>query len=193
MLSHAHFDHVAHLTYLHPGIPVYLGEATKTILDSTAETTKQKFFQEGTEINTFRSGKEITIGDIKITPIHVDHSVPGAYGFIVETSEGVVVYTGDFRQHGPRSDMTHEFIEKAKNSEPEALIIEGTRVAREEKRKNHTEDLVHNGSRKVAEGDDFVLAMRYPKDLDRFQTFYKIAKETGKKLVISMKTAHLLR
>lgn len=192
LISHAHFDHVAHLTYLHSQIPVYLGEATKRILDSTAVTTRQQLFGEDSDIRTFRSNKEISIGDLEITPIHVDHSVPGAYGFLVETSEGTIVYTGDLRQHGPRADMTKEFIEKAKATEPEALIIEGTRVTKEEKRKNHTEKFVHDESKKVAESKGFLLAMRYPKDLDRFQTFYGIAKETGRKLVISMKTAHLL-
>ncbi len=192
-ISHAHFDHVAHLNYLHPDIPVYLGETTKMILDSTTETTNKNFFQEGAKLKTFRSGKEISVGDLKITPIHVDHSVPGAYGFLVETSGGVIAYTGDLRQHGPRADMTHEFVEKAKKEEPEALIVEGTRVAPQESRKNHSEKLVYDESKKVAESKGFVLAMRYPKDLDRFQTFYKVAKETGRKIIISMKTAHLLR
>ena len=36
------------------------------------------------------------------------------------------------------------------------------------------------------------MAMRYPRDLDRFRTFYSIASETGRTLVISPKTAHLL-
>ena len=192
IISHAHFDHVAHLTYLNPKIPVYLGEATKRILDSTAITTRQQRFGEDSDVRTFRSSKEISIGDLKVTPIHVDHSVPGAYGFLVETSEGTIAYTGDLRQHGPRADMTKEFVEKAKAAEPEALIIEGTRVTKEEKRKNHSEKLVYDEGKKVAESKGFLLAMRYPKDLDRFQTFYKIAKETGRKLVISMKTAHLL-
>jgi ribonuclease J len=193
-ISHAHFDHVAHLEYLHPQIPVYMGETAKKILDSNAETTSNNYFAEGAEIRQFRSGQEISVGDLKVTPIHVDHSVPGAYGFLVETSEGVVAYTGDLRQHGPRGDMTHEFIEKAKGAEPEALIIEGTRVFDVEKRKNFSEDSVREESEKVIrESDRLALAMRYPKDLDRFRTFHDIAKETGRKLVTSMKTAHLLQ
>jgi ribonuclease J len=180
-ISHAHFDHVAHLEFLHPGIPVYIGETAKTVLESTAETTGNKFFAEGAEVKKFRSGKEISVGDLKVTPIHVDHSVPGAYGFLVETSEGVVAYTGDLRQHGPRGDMTHEFIEKAKEAAPEALIIEGTRVFDVEKRKNCSEESVREESKKVAhEAGGLVLAMRYPKDLDRFRTFHDIAKETGR-------------
>jgi ribonuclease J len=34
--------------------------------------------------------------------------------------------------------------------------------------------------------------MRYPKDIDRFRTFYEIANDTGRTLLISPKTAHLL-
>jgi ribonuclease J len=192
-ISHAHFDHVAHLEFLHPEIPIYLGETAKRIMDSTAETTGNKFFAKGAEVRTFRSGKEISIGDLKVTPIHVDHSVPGAYGFLVETSEGTIAYTGDLRQHGPRADMSREFIEKAKKAEPEALIIEGTRVLEVEKRRNWTEEVVRKESTRVAkEAGGLILAMRYPKDLDRLKTFYEVARESGRELVISMKIAHLL-
>jgi mRNA degradation ribonuclease J1/J2 len=38
----------------------------------------------------------------RVTPIRVDHSIPGACGFLVETSDGKqVALTGDFRMHGP--------------------------------------------------------------------------------------------
>lgn len=191
-ISHAHFDHVAHLQYLHEEIPVYMGEATKTIMESTEVTTKNKLLPPG-EVRTFRSGREICVGSLVVTPIHVDHSVPGAYGFLVETSEGVIVYTGDLRLHGPKGGMSREFVERAKEAEPEALIIEGTRVLSEEKRRNFSEETVYSESRRiVSESDRFVMAMRYPKDLDRFMTFYRVAKETGRELVVSMKTAHLL-
>ena len=193
-ITHAHMDHVAHLKYLHPQIPIFMGETTKKILESTAETTRQKFWGEETEIRTFRTNKEMQIGNLKITPIHVDHSVPGAYGFLIETKEGNITYSGDLRKHGRRPDLTEDFIQKAKAADPELLIIEGTRVANEETRKNHTEEFVKTESRKVAEETKgLVLAMRYPKDLDRFMTFYQTAKETGKKLVISLKTAHLIK
>lgn len=193
ILSHAHFDHVAHLQYLHPDIPLYLGEATELILRSTQETTNQKFFKEETKTNTFRTGKDFSVGDFKVCPVHVDHSVPGAYGFVIETSEGNIAYSGDLRKHGPRSDMTGDFVKKAGEFDPKVLIIEGTRVAQKENRKNHTEPFVQSESKKVVhESKGLVLAMRYPKDIDRFRTFYSIAKETGRELIISMKMAHLL-
>jgi ribonuclease J len=135
----------------------------------------------------------LSIGDVKVKPVHVDHSVPGAYGFLIETSSGVVAYTGDLRAHGRRPDLTADFLKAAAASDPTALIIEGTRVCHSEKRLNHTESHVQTESFKLADSaKGLVLSMRYPKDLDRFFSFYTIAKETGRKLVISLKTAHLL-
>jgi len=193
IISHAHYDHVAHLTYLNPDIPIHLGEACKRILDSAQETAGQNYFGSDNKFNLFRTGKNFTIGDLNIRPIHVDHSVPGAYGFIIETSEGNIAYSGDLRKHGPRADMTEDFLEQATKFDPCALIIEGTRVTGQEHRKNHTEHFVQAECRKVAEDTKgLMLAMRYPKDIDRFRSFYNLAKETGKTLVISLKTAHLL-
>jgi len=38
-LSHAHFDHIAHIEFLDPEIPVYLGVGTKLFVESQEETS----------------------------------------------------------------------------------------------------------------------------------------------------------
>lgn len=78
--------------------------------------------------HTFRTGDKIKIDSLEIEPIHVDHSIPGAYGFIIWTSAGSVVYTGDMRLHGAHSEMTEDFINRAKEVKPIAMITEGTRI-----------------------------------------------------------------
>jgi ribonuclease J len=123
----------------------------------------------------------------------VDHSIPAAYGFIIHTSDGSVVYTGDLRMHGPRKDLTEDFMEKAKGCEPIALICEGTRMVEKEKRKNYSELQVQRLSNSIVSSTDrMVFSMRYSRDLDRFRSFYKVAKKNGRKIVVSPKTAHLL-
>jgi len=191
-LSHAHFDHVTHICFTDPQIPVYLGVGAKLFLESMEETSS--FCDYGNhDYRTFRTGKKIKVGDIEVEPIHVDHSIPAAYGFLIHTSEGTVAYTGDLRMHGPRKDLTEDFMEKAKGCEPIALICEGTRMVEKEKRKNYSELQVQRlSNRIVSSTDKMVFSMRYSRDLDRFRSFYKVAKKNGRRIVVSPKTAHLL-
>jgi len=191
-LSHAHFDHITHIQFLDPRIPIYVGVGTKLLMESMEETSGFCKYGEHT-CHKFRTGHKIKVDGITVEPIHVDHSIPAAYGFIVHTSEGAVVYTGDLRMHGPRKDLTEDFIEKARDCEPIALICEGTRMVEKEKRKNYTESQVKQlGNEIVSSTDKIVFITRYSRDLDRFRSFYKVAKKNGRKIVVAPKTAYLL-
>ena len=204
-ITHAHYDHIAHLRYIDQSIPVYIGETARNIINSVTETGKVVYFREKGQptrngdvippniVRSFRTGKRIKVDDMEVEPVHVDHSVPGSYGFIVHTSEGSIVYTGDIRKHGNKPELTQDFIDKARESKPKILLMEGTRVEPEEKRKDHTEEEVYSESMGIVKKNSrLILAMRYPRDLDRFRTFYEVARSTGKTLVIGLRTAHLL-
>ena len=190
-LSHAHFDHVAHICFVDPQIPIYLGAGTKLFLESMEETSGYCDYKEH-KYRTFRSAKKIKIDDIIVEPVHVDHSIPAAYGFIVSTSEGTIVYTGDLRLHGSRRDLSEEFVERAK-CEPDALICEGTRMTPKEKRKNYSESQVEQISNEIVSSTDKIVFMtHYSRDIDRFRSFYNVAIKNQRNIVISPKTAYLL-
>jgi ribonuclease J len=88
--------------------------------------------------------------------------------------------------------MTEEFIQKAKEAEPVAMISEGTRVAPAENRRLYTEKQVLDiGARLVKASKKLVLVASYSRDIDRFRTLYEMAVENGRKFVISTKTAYL--
>jgi ribonuclease J len=97
-LSHAHFDHITHIQFLDPKIPIYMGFGTKLFMESMEETSSFCKYGEH-QCNRFRTGDKIQVGDVTVEPIHVDHSIPAAYGFIIHTSAGPIVYTGDLRRH----------------------------------------------------------------------------------------------
>jgi len=191
-LSHAHFDHIAHIEFIDPKIPIYVGVGTKLLMESMEETSS--FCKYGEHVcHKFRTGHRIKVNDVMVEPVHVDHSIPAAYGFIIHTSEGSIVYTGDLRMHGPRKDLTEDFMEKAKGCEPIAMICEGTRMVEKENRKNHTEAQVKQLSNDVVSSTDkMVFTMRYSRDLDRFRSFYKVAQNNQRQIVVSPKTAYLL-
>lgn len=191
-LSHAHFDHVNHIQFLDPTIPVHLGEGTHLFLKAMEETSNCSYGEHAWR--KFRTAEKIKEPEnLEIEPVHVDHSIPAAYGFIIHTSDGAIVYTGDLRMHGPRRDLTDDFVERAKNCEPTALICEGTRMAEKERRKNYSESQVEQLADEIVSGTDkIVFAARYSRDTDRFRSFYNVAIRNGRELVIYPKTAYLL-
>jgi len=192
-LSHAHMDHCSHLQYIDEAIPIYVGECTLRIIESLQPGEREQEALGKHNYQTFRTGKKISVGDIVVEPVHVDHSVPGAYGFLIHTSTGTIVYTGDLRRHGPASFMTDEFVGKASERDPVALIIEGTRLGRKEKGENLSEEGVRKlSNRIVSKTNRLVIATFYGRDVDRIKTFYNVAKDNGRKFVVSMKSAHLL-
>ncbi len=191
-LSHAHFDHVAHICFTDKKIPVYLGEGTKLFLESMEDTSSFSDYSEH-DYRTFRTGKKIKVDSITVEPVHVDHSIPAAYGFIICTSNSTIAYTGDFRLHGPRKDLSEDFIKKAEEIKPDVLICEGTRMALKEKRQNFSESQVMEKSNQIVScSKRIVFSTHYSRDIDRFKSFYDVAVRNGRKLVISPKVAYLL-
>jgi ribonuclease J len=210
VLSHAHADHANYISFLNKDIPIYCGETCKSILDAVAEQSQRDIESEVIDFRqrplfrcdyktppvkrtfkTFRTGKKIHIDSLELEPIHVDHSVPGAYAFIIHTSEGPIVYTGDLRMHGLHAKMTNDFINAAKEVKPIAMITEGTRI--KQKKTDESEQKIYKESKEnISKCKKLSIVDFNFKDVDRFSTFYKIAKDLNKKLVISFKHACFL-
>jgi ribonuclease J len=190
-VSHAHMDHAGHLGLVDPEVPVYVGAGTRTLLETIQSSSPATKYGEH-DWRVFADRSPIRIGRLEIVPYPVDHSVPFAYGFLIRTSEGTIVYTGDFRHHGPRAADTHAFLAAATAENPRMLIIEGTRAG-PDRRKNFTEEGVRAGVDGVL-GDcgSLALACTYPRDVDRLTTLYGAAVDAGRTLLVSPRTAYLL-
>ncbi len=193
VLSHAHVDHSMCVSLLNRKIPVYCGETTRTILDALSTVRPMGFENDmrGVEFRTFRTGDRVRIGSMEMEPVHVDHSMPGAYGFVVHTSEGTVAYSGDFRAHGPRAEMTREFAEKASAAKPELFLCEGTNLVRGDLRTE--QEVSEKANLVVGRTKGLVLANFSNADVDRFQTFHEVARKNERLLAVSLKQAFLLR
>ncbi len=131
------------------------------------------------------------IGKLPLRYFPVDHSIPGAAAFAVETSVGWVGYTGDLRFHGGASEKSEEFVEEMHRLRPHVLLCEGTRL--KEKRGASEEEAFRNCLRAVrGEANGLVIADFGARNVERLVAFYNIALETGRKLIIMGKDAYLL-
>lgn len=215
VLSHPHLDHAGFISYIRPDIPIYSSVGCKAILKAIEETgygyqefikiketfkiresktDKSKLVRDKESViqRTFRNLEpKIEIDDIAINSFPVDHSVPGANSFVIETSEGAVVYTGDIRFHGRRAGFSKEFVKKAARFDPIAMITEGTRVG--EPTSYGELELKDELTKKISEVKELVIANFPVRDMDRMYSFVEAAKDNDRSLVINLKQAYTLR
>ncbi|MBI4813018.1 MAG: MBL fold metallo-hydrolase [Methanobacterium sp.] len=195
LISHSHVDHVAYVHHLREDIPIYLSNESCLLLKALEDTgaasfseylhLKKSFYLEpkkrgegymrsranivDRDIRIVKPYKEFEIGDFKLKSAPVDHSLPGASAYIC---------------------LTRKFIKEARKSKPTIMISEGTRIDSE---RNITEADIEERAVRVVDRCKGLVVVNYPvRDLDRLLTFYKVAEDTGRKLVVSLKQAYIL-
>ena len=131
-----------------------------------------------------------TVGGLEAEALPVSHSLEGATAYILHTSAGPVVYTGDFRFHGYKGDETRRFVERAAEVEPVAMICEGTRV--NSTQADSEEQVKEVAKERVDKTKGLVVANFPVRDTDRMQSFFQVAQQTDRALVINLKQAYLL-
>ena len=217
LLSHAHADHAQYIHHLRCDIPLYMTPESRAILLTLEEAGSGSFNEltcrketfcirpklrgEGytrvkgeeaskdREINLVKE-KKFKIGSLEVTPYPVDHSLPGASAYLIHTSEGSILYTGDLRFHGYRAEKTSQMVKTTSEEGVDVLISEGTRIDNEI---GYTENHVHQEATKVVQNTNGLAVVNFPqRDLDRLITFLNVARKTGRKLVLSFKHAYML-
>ncbi|MEI7543153.1 MAG: MBL fold metallo-hydrolase [bacterium] len=188
-ISHIHADHMGDVVYIDPNIPMYLGYGAKKLNDTYNIMYPGFKNEDNGNVREFKTGDEIKLKDMTVIPIHVDHSTLGAYGFVIKTAEGTIAYTGDYRFHGFRGDMTEDFMKRANKEKVKTLITEGTRVnSALDKiyRKNLTEADVENDLYKAIIKSKGITFANFPfRNMDRVRSLYNATKKANKILVAS--------
>ena len=204
LITHPHTDHYDALRWLRDDIPSYASATTNAVIlareySGRAGPSKDYAIANWTEkegqvdfrtLETIDPGKPKDVAGLPTTAFNVDHSVLGSVGFVVETKAGNVAYTGDFRLHGARGAQSRAFLEKAKERDPVALLIEGTHV--EDSKIESEEEVQQKLTTVVSQTRGLVLTGFAPADVDRMNTFHKVARATDRTLIISAKQAFLL-
>ncbi len=197
LISHIHTDHHGDIEWLDPEIPVYMGHGAKKLNDIYNTCYPYNFRRhDNGNVKEFATGDKIVIKGLEITPVHVDHSTPAAYGFVIRSDEGVLAYTGDFRLHGFRPEMTRDFMREAKGAK--ILMCEGTRVKPADNndpfRQEITEKQVEEKMYSLIKAEEgLVLADFSAKNIDRLRSLYNASKQAGRVMLVNPRTAYIMR
>lgn len=114
-LSHMHLDHTGLVPYLGADVPLYFPagmEAVRAAADSSGYLPWRR--PAGTAV---ADGQTVTVGSIRVRFVAVDHDLPGATGFLIETPDAGLAFTGDHRWHGLHPEVTEAFATAAKGAD----------------------------------------------------------------------------
>ncbi|WP_299301817.1 ribonuclease J [uncultured Litoreibacter sp.] len=95
-ITHAHEDHIGALGHLYPRLtaPVYARKFTAHI----GRLKMEEHGYDGSEITTVGAMPEmVEAGPFKVGFMPISHSIPESSALIIDTPEGRVVHTGDFK------------------------------------------------------------------------------------------------
>jgi ribonuclease J len=95
-LTHGHEEHIGAIAYVlrKINVPVY---ATKLTLALVEEKLKEHGVPVRAQLNEVHSDSIVTFEKAKMTFFRTIHSIPDSIGISIHTSQGAIVYTGDFK------------------------------------------------------------------------------------------------
>jgi ribonuclease J len=141
LLTHGHEDHIGALASLlrEFPVPVYGTQFTLALVKE-----KLAEFSLDARLHEVRPRELFEAGPFVAEPLRVTHSIPDGVGFAIETGEGVVVHTGDFKidltpVDGERLDLARfseygragvvALLSDSTNSERDGVSLSETAVA----------------------------------------------------------------
>ncbi len=134
-----------------------------------------------------------SVKNVKILSYEVDHSIPGATAFALETEAGWIAYTGDIRLHGNRGARTQAFAEAVSKLKPKVLLCEGTRVTRLDDAVITEADVKDRVAEVIKNTSGLVIADFGSRNIERLLTFREVASDSKRQLVLMTRDVHLLR
>lgn len=180
--THYHGDHVGQIGSILPGIPLHMGTAAKEIFSlyqqrvsahhpaATAETLAA--------IRPISPLGKVQAGNIKVTPLAVDHSAYDAYMFLVEAQGKRILHTGDYRLHGFKGKGVLTALEKYAG-QVDVLITEGTTFSRAGQEAVTEGDVEREAIRLLRE-HKYVFLLCSSTNIDRLAAFFAAAKKAGR-------------
>jgi ribonuclease J len=193
IITHMHMDHIGGIPFLMPmlpGVPLFSAPITLALIAKKLEYTPEV----KVDMRPADEKTTLQLGHFKVTFIGVSHSVPSALGVIIETPNGKIVHTGDFKVDlDPKEPDGMRYLEQMKalgHQNILALLSDSTNAAQSGNQLMER-DVMHDLDTIVAQARGRLLFGMISTNVVRMAQIIQLAEKYGRYVAIgglSLKT-----
>lgn len=187
VVTHGHEDHTGSLPYLlqdlNNKVPIFSSKLTLGFIEGKLS----EFRIRAPKFREVHGGSHVNLGCIQIDFFSMTHSIPGALGVFIRTSQGTVMHTGDFKlDQTPIDGVTPDYaaINKFAKQGIDLLMSDSTNATRPGFTKSEAEvGPSLYAAIKNAPGRVFVAS--FSSHIHRLQQICDAARSCGRKIVVT--------
>ena len=97
IITHGHEDHIGAIPFLVKSVKIPVIYAPRLAAALIRQKLEDHKIKEVVKIVEYDVNSKITISEFKVSFFRVTHSIPDSFGICVDTTEGRIVTTGDFK------------------------------------------------------------------------------------------------
>ena len=184
-ITHAHEDHVGAVghTFKHLGAPIYARAFTANI-------ARRKLEEHGVAANAVTVmaawPDQVKLGPFKVGFLPISHSIPENSGLVIDTPDGRIVHTGDFKlDKTPLVGEGWDPVLWGEIAKPgvKALVCDSTNVFFLAPGRSES-TLGDNITKLVASADQLVIATTFASNVARVKTLAEAGRRAGRSICL---------
>jgi len=185
VLTHAHEDHIGALPFLlrEIDVPVY---GTPFTLGIVRQKLEEMNMSAPAGLHPIAPGPQLALGNFRLDFIRVGHSVVDGVGMAIDTPEGLIVHTGDFRISGTTGGRDTDIGHFARCGERGvlALLSDSTNIEREGSTAPDAR-IAETLSQIIMKSSGRIIVALFASNIGRIQMIVDLARTAGRKVIIS--------
>ena len=187
IITHGHEDHTGAIRHVLEEIqaPIYATPLTIGLLENKLS---RGGMLDRTTMHTIQAGDTIQIGKyFSVETFHVCHSIPDGIGLGIETPEGLIVHSGDYKfDHTPVDNWPSDYAKLADLSERGVLALLSDSTNAENPGWTPSERVIDGAFQKVfAEAEGRIIIASFASLISRMQQVANTALQFNRKLAFA--------
>jgi ribonuclease J len=193
-LTHCHLDHTALVRYLHADVPLYFPAGMASLRDAASASGYLPW--RDPPGHPIHDRSRVMVGEIQVEAVAVDHDLPGATGYLIDTPDLSIAFTGDHRWHGLHADVTRDFALAARGRD--VLMLEGVTLGSDEFTAGNPnsvrlseQDVIAGFEPILRQASGLVVVNLYPMNQERVSGLADACARVGRRLLMEPRAARI--